>query len=442
MNHEKNISSTESESAEPLDPNEFFSYSHDDQIIQLDDALSNLDLVSEGLEHALGNAEVDRLGKTQVTKESSLFSKIKLGLFKNGKEYNEALAQAGKQVAEKNLSKLELGLGADIIALKEKISTHESVSRHDLNAIKGLKGFEDFSSKIAAEQETLRIEKDLKEQELQDQITEHPAFQKNEQLNDLLDKYGHIEKLISEKRHGIEVSIIKYENTFHKIKGEGDASQEIKNDIEEQLAILKQQFKEISQREEGMKERISLLKSSSKEIAPFVNRLSLLGKTKAEIIADKKKKIEDNRAQTKKQSEAKKTPPNVNKNVDQQPTAKEEPLKSSQASQDNQNHNQHYQYSTSSKEQSSTAESPESLTDKLKSYSQSSKEWATNIRKIAPALVGKDILAYFEKKVKIGNIDGLAASHMLAQFLIQKKTISKLDKATEKATEIITRLII
>lgn len=295
---EETKNTPELKDAKIFNPKDLENKSHDEQINHLDGALSNLDSMSEELNNALAASELERSGKKGVIEQSSVFAKTGLAL-KNifgGKEaYDEKLSEMAKKVTEKNLDGLERGLGADVLTMKENIKVHEAASKNDLDAAKELFKPEEFTAmenKMTKEKEVLTNDKDLKEKELQEKIAEYPAEQKFEKITNALGEYGQIESSIKDKRLGLEGDLKKHETAYNKIKGEGEASLEIKQKLKEKIELLNKQSQEMRDREKLVKDRIEVLKSSQKELDPFVKRLRAVGKTKAEIFEENKARMD------------------------------------------------------------------------------------------------------------------------------------------------------
>jgi hypothetical protein len=127
MNNEKIQDGSEMQQEQKIfNPKNLENKSHDDQILHLDNAMSSLDSMSEGVN--LAESELERNGVKGVMAQSSVFDKIGLGAEKlfNGKGgYDKKLAEMAKKAAEKNLDGLEKGPGNDLVTLKENIKSFE-----------------------------------------------------------------------------------------------------------------------------------------------------------------------------------------------------------------------------------------------------------------------------------------------------------------------------
>lgn len=293
MNNEKIQDGSEMQQEQKIfNPKNLENKSHDDQILHLDNAMSSLDSMSEGVN--LAESELERNGVKGVMAQSSVFDKIGLGAEKlfNGKEgYDKKLAEMAKKAAEKNLDGLEKGPGNDLIALKENIKSFEKTAASDLEAVRELmtpEQFKEMEMKMNYEIGALNAEKNRKEEELQAELAEYPGKGKQEKLTSLLGEYSELESTVVTKRQDLEANMRKHGLAYNKIKGEGETSQEIKATLKEKIEILNKQYEEIKNREKIIKERVALLKNDLKELEPFVKKLNLIGKSKDEIIAENK----------------------------------------------------------------------------------------------------------------------------------------------------------
>lgn len=462
---------------------------HEDQLLEFDTALNQLDSMSNELESALGQAELDRLGKNEVIKNTSLFDRFKLGaheLFKNKEGYKEQLSIMAKEMALDNLDKLERGLGADLLKTKEDMEAHEKNSQQNLKIITDLPGMDPekiklHEEKIQTETESMRVNKELKEIELKNKISEHPVFKKKESLDKSIGEYNQISLDLSFRKQILGQNIMKYESAYKKISGENASSQEIKVDIMDKLKELKEQYQEIQERQEKVQGRMDVLITEKQDIDPFVNRLNNLGKTKAEKLAEAKDQLRK-KAEAAKGNKDDKSPPTNQGTRYYQAAPKTSPESHSNYEDINENDkeeeevekNNHLSLdidpdeiadrviasenwvrsnadrgiasATENHKEQATEESleeetnEENLEDRLKKYLQNARQWTSDIKIAAPDLVGEEIFEELNQKTKFGNIDGLTVMNVLAQFLNKAGKIKDINQINTKVREIMEKI--
>lgn len=283
-------------------PEDMQNKSHAEQMIQIDGAMSCLDLASENVENVLLQSELERNGDRDVQElvdRSSIFKRASLGVDKilgRRKTYDRKVTELAKQMTDKSLDKLERGLGENLIEAKKKLADHEATAQNDLETVRGLLSPEKFSemeNKMNKEKERLMEDKNEKETELQEKTAEYPAKEKYEKIENLLGEYGNIESTIKEKQSSLDSEIKNYESAFKKIKGTGEVSQELKEELQKKMDVLNRQRKEIESRGKEVKERIELLKRNQEELNPYIKRLGSIGKTKTEILEEEKAKLKN-----------------------------------------------------------------------------------------------------------------------------------------------------
>jgi hypothetical protein len=459
MNNEKVQAAPETqEENKAFDSKSLENKSHDEQITHLDSALSNLDLMSEGVNSALGESELERSGKKGVIDQSSLFDRAGLGLKKmfNGPEaYDEKLLSMAKKAAENNLDNLERGLGSQVLSLKENIKTHETVAKNDLDAVKDIMKPEELSAiktKMDEEKEGLIFDKDQKERELQEKLSEYPAEQKHEKLTNLLGEYGQIESSIRDRRSGLENSLKNHQIAFNKIMGQEESSQEIKTQLKEKMAILTKQCEEMKIREKAVKERLDSLKNSQKELDPVIKKIRTIGKTKTEIIEEEKARIQKSKEPVIKNTTEKQKPtsPENPENKDASaatavsPEVKPEPANNPeiQSKHGKRNKNQQQKQGKDPENQpEGSEEQKESV--KLQHVKKTVKQWGIELQSTSKGLLEladiKDIRRSFNTNPNFkgkDEISGLDAANFLRVLLSRKMT-----NANEKARMAIKRII-
>lgn len=454
MDNEKLQAAPESKNENKgFDAKDLENKSHEEQVAHLDNALLNLDIVSEDLDNALAQSEIENSGRNKVIEKSSLFDRASLKIkdvIGSDKGYDEKLSKMAKKVAEKNLTGLERGLGADVLDIKENIKTHETTTKNDLEASKDFFKPEELvamESKLNSEKEILVADKDSKEKELQDQVKEYPAEQKYEKIGSALGEYSQIESSIKDKRSGLEADIKRHEATLGKIK-----TQDIKDQFQGKIETLKKQAQEMKEREKFVKERIDNLKGNQKELEPFVKRLRAVGKTKAEVIEEDKLRTQKNaenpiNIHAVKESEKIVKPAGGEKlaaAVEPEVVAAKNDEKKDVKPGDNAKGGQKKPWAP--KQKKKIEDSPENNEEKqesvkLQNVKKTPKQWAEALKSSSAGLLKlaevKDVRKHFEVKFRgKDEISGLDAANFLRPLLAKKMT-----NANEKARMAIKRII-
>jgi|GEM_PF-2751364 len=449
-----------------FNPKDLEKMSHEEQVAHFDSALSNLDLMSEDVNNALAESELERSGRKGVIGQSSGFDRTSLKLknfFGGEKAYDEKLSKMAKKVAEKNLDGLERGLGSDVLELKKNISAHDTAAKNNLEIAKEMLGpqeFSDVEAKMNREKDELVLAKNEKENELKEEISQYPAEEKYEKIGNLLGEYNQIESSIKGKRSNLENDIKNHEKKFSQIIDSGDSSKELKEKIQNKIDILKKQHEEIASREKDVKARIDALKSNQKELDPFVKRLRAAGKTKTEIAeaekirAQKSKEAPTGPASS---SENKGYNPWVKTTTEIKPDEEESALETPEEEKKINVPGKHAKGRNkkdglksgrkSNKESKITTEEPSEKQKediKLQHVKKSPKQWGFELQNVKNGIADyagiKKIMDIFKNDpdfMKKTEISGYEAANFLKGLLINKK----IPNAHEKAREAIRRLI-
>jgi len=265
-----------------------------DVLLEIEKNLDCLDFEADPAKDTIGQAEQERVGYDGIKKQAGLGDRFRLLIkqkFSSFESFQEKVNSVAEKSANENLNDLESGLGAEIIGLKEKITQHEKNMRNDLAAISGLKDLEpslveEMSAKLQSEKDDLEMNKVIKERELEEQVSSHPIFERQERINNLLGNYQEIKNQTSAKRQELSGNIRNYEATLRGIKGESDATADLKARLSDKLKTLKEQQVIITGKDEEVKSRIRALQQEQKGVQAFTKRMNSLGKTKSELLAE------------------------------------------------------------------------------------------------------------------------------------------------------------
>lgn len=283
---------SEQAGSEEETPAEAAAREHQERLEEIDEAMADLGLEAESLGLSLGVMEIERIGQDKVLEQSSRWSKIKLAF--TGKESKAArLVKMGETVAYKNLDKLEGGLGKTVVDLKTNLAKHESESK---KAIKNISGLEDLDpnlveemwEKMEQESEGMRGEKDLKVEELSTELETYPVAEKEQRVGELIKEYGLIMKEVIGRRLAVHQKGLQYDRAVMSVDKQSqnapdrDSFKEIVIHLNAQIIIMKEQHKQLLEREEQLKKRLSDLRAEQTKLQPFVQRLDGVGLTQSE----------------------------------------------------------------------------------------------------------------------------------------------------------------
>jgi len=289
---EEDNSSVEADVQEKPTEKIFEKMTNEEKVEWFKEKIDILNVESEDLPQALAQVGLEKFGGERgLKKEAGWWDKI--ATWNSNRQVK--VTGLAERLINKEVEKLQNGAGREVWEIKEKLAEHNKVSE------KNLKEFEKISNpdkvaeireKIKEERENLEEKLNAKAEVLNDELEEHPAFEKQEKLGEFISKYSEIYKKITAQQKDFNKKIKLYESSLNKFKGEYGSAEDMREETADKLRKLNENLEIINSRAEKTKERLDILKEDKKEIDSMVQKLNTMGKTKKEIAQEKKKKTE------------------------------------------------------------------------------------------------------------------------------------------------------
>jgi hypothetical protein len=291
MSNEKALNNTPEQQPQTTPTPENMS-PHDEMLANIDNELEKLGAGSSANKDALANTEIDRIGTDKVVKNSSFIEKTKFA-FTFGEKHKSQEVKMGKNVANQNLEILKATKGAELIELKNRIIKEEAAMKVDLADTAELVSPEVLAAiQLTLENELneLRADRDNKEAALSNEVAEHPAFKKQEELNEVFGQYSHIDQIITQQCSQLNGQITTFSKKIETLTGSLAGTDQFRKLLQSKLDELETQRNQILERGKKVKLELEELKKSKKDLDPYVDSLKKIGKTELEIAEERRQK--------------------------------------------------------------------------------------------------------------------------------------------------------
>lgn len=267
--------------------------------------LQHIEAALEEIDHTTNTlAQIGRertrgghIDKNIKKEHGSLFDKIKyLFTFDKDKLKNQA-DNIAERYARKELDAL-MARSQEVIALALALENKKKADKQNLDNTRSLLGPESeemktFEETAAQEQKTQQDEIDQKRADLNSDTENHPILEKQTELAQFALQYKEYHQMVTTEIKQLEAKERKYQTTIDKMNVDDPSGLAMQQHLNEQLVKLQEELESIREIEGELKNRRELVATEKSEVDKLANEFKKLGKTPAEIAAERKQEMEE-----------------------------------------------------------------------------------------------------------------------------------------------------